>query len=361
MKIGKIAIVIGIVVFALGIFVFKTYWQAGEFKDLKPYSQLECAPIKSVVGAEDITVDPSSGIAFVSCTDRRAARKEDAVQGAIYAYDLNTAPPALVNLTQNISHTFQPHGISFYQSSQGQKFLFVVNRRFGGKSPDSNRPMKIEIFEFKEGDLNHLETITDPLMTSPNDILAVGPRQFYVTNDHGFSFPLFQVAEDFLQLSFAYVLYYNGETMKKAASDLAYANGINISPDGDTLYVTSTLKKYVRVYSRDKASGELKERGDIRLKTGVDNVEVDQDGNLYLGCHPKLLTFVKHSKDASKLSPSEVLKLHPKGQGAFDTQVVFLDKGEMLSGSSVATVYKNRMLIGSVFEHFLDCRNTRSD
>jgi arylesterase/paraoxonase len=356
MKYRKILIGIGIIVFVLGLFVFKTLWQAGEFKDLEPRSDLKCTMVKTAVGAEDITVDPSTGIAFVSCTDRRAALRGETVQGAIYAYDLNAASPSLVHLTENIAFTFHPLGISFYQSEQGQKFLFVVNRGVGEKTRGSTVSMKIEIFEFKAGKLVHLETITDRSMTSPNDILAVGPRQFYVTNDHGFSLPILQMAEDFLQLSFAYILYYDGTEMKKAARNLSYANGIGISPDGRNLYASSTIKGYVRVFSRDAASGALKEKGDIKLKTGVDNIDVDEDGNLYLACHPKLLTFMKHSKDASKHSPSQVLKIHPAGQEAYEIDEVFLNHGEMLSGSSVAMAYKDRLLIGSVFEHFLDCR-----
>jgi hypothetical protein len=76
-----------------------------------------------------------------------------------------------------------------------------------------------------------------------------------------------------------------------------------------------------------------------------------------VGCHPKLLTFAKHGADPSLLSPSQVLKITlNEGQGA-EIEEVFLNLGGALSGSRVAAVYKEVMLIGAVFsDHFLVCR-----
>jgi sugar lactone lactonase YvrE len=36
------------------------------------------------------------------------------------------------------------------------------------------------------------------------------------------------------------VLYYDGQSFRKVAQALAYANGINISSDGQTVYVAAT-------------------------------------------------------------------------------------------------------------------------
>jgi arylesterase/paraoxonase len=68
------------------------------------------------------------------------------------------------------------------------------------------------------------------------------------------------------------------------------------------------------------------------------------------------LTFVKHSKDPGVLSPSQVIKVEKKASGQYDVKEIYLSHGKPLSGSSVAAVFENTLLIGSVFdEHFLLC------
>jgi arylesterase/paraoxonase len=162
--------------------------------------------------------------------------------------------------------------------------------------------------------------------------------------------------EEYLQLSKSYVMYYDGTAFRKVAGDLAYANGIAVSKDGRTLYVASVVGRYIRVYDRDMTSETLTPRQDIDLDTGVDNIEVDETGALWVGAHPKMLTFVKHAGDASVHAPSQVLRISSGGDGTFTVKEVYLNTGEALSASSVAAVYGNRMLIGAVFDdHFLDC------
>ena len=93
------------------------------------------------------------------------------------------------------------------------------------------------------------------------------------------------------------------------------------------------------------------------LETGVDNIELDAGGRLYIAAHPKLLTFVKHAKDAAFLSPSQVLRLEARSGGGYRVDEIYLDSGAEISGSSVAAVSGKRMLIGAVFDpKFLDCR-----
>ena len=63
-----------------------------------------------------------------------------------------------------------------------------------------------------------------------------------------------------------------------------------------------------------------------------------------------MLKFVAHAKDASKFSPSQVIKLSVNSNGEYEQEEIFLNDGSSYYGSSVAAVYKDKMLIGSVFE-----------
>ena len=344
MKIFKPAIITLIVLaLVVGGLIVKTYYDAGEFKEINPHFKAECKSITGVLSSEDITIDPKTGMAFISSADRRNqwSSSSHVQKGAIYGLDLNSRDPELVNLTADFAEEFNPHGIGLWIGKNG-KSLFVVNHRQDGHF--------VEIFDFKDNRLIHRESIQGALMHSPNDVIPVGPRAFYVTNDHGNRSELGRVVEEYLQLARALVLYYDGDDFRIVAEGLAYSNGINLSPDGKTIYVAATVGQEICVYDRDKGTGDLKLRHTIDLRTGPDNIEVDESGNLWIGCHPKLLTFVKYSKGPEKLSPSQVLKVTVQKPDSYTVDEIYLNSGEPLSGSSVAAVYKDTMLIGSVFD-----------
>lgn len=344
MKFFKAAIITMIVLaLVVGGLMVKTYYNAGEFKEIAPHFNAECKAISGVLSSEDITVDPKTGMAFISSADRRTQWSgiTHVQKGAIYGLDLKVRDPELVNLTADFSEEFNPHGIGLW-IGENRKSLFVVNHRQDGHF--------VEIFDFKNNRLIHRESIEGVLMHSPNDVIPVGPRAFYVTNDHGNSSELGRVVEEYLQLARSLVLYYDGNDFCIVAEGLAYSNGINLSPDGSTVYVAATVGQKICVYHREKGAGDLKLRHTIELGTGPDNIEVDESGNLWIGCHPKLLTFVKYSKDPQELSPSQVLKVTVQKPDSYTVDEIYLNSGEPLSGSSVAAVSGDTMLIGSVFD-----------
>jgi arylesterase/paraoxonase len=122
------------------------------------------------------------------------------------------------------------------------------------------------------------------------------------------------------------------------------------------VYVVSTIGQAVRVYDRDAASGELTLRGEIPLGSGGDNVEVDADGTLWIGSHPRLLTLVRYMDGKTPYAPSQILHVTPRTSGA-DVREVYLDRGEQISGASAAAVRGRRLLIGPIADSkLLDCQ-----
>ena len=345
----KILLAVMVLVLAAGGWFVHLLWSAGQFKALEPHYAGECTPISGVVGPEDITIHPETGVAYISASDWRAVTRGKPARGAIYAYDLNSLTPELILLTANAGDNFHPHGISLYTGPSGQDSLFVVNH-------EDNRH-RIEIYDLRDGKLIHRKTIADSMLISPNDIVAVGPDQFYVSNDHRYTTGLMQVLENYLQLKLSNVVYYDGSRFLEVASGIGYANGINVSADGKILYLSAVTEGALHIYNRDIVSGQLIHREKLELGTGVDNIEIDAGGGLWIGAHPQLLTFIQHAQDPAKLSPSQILHLTPKAGGGYDTQEVYLNLGQEISASSVGAVYKNRMLVGAVFDpKFLDCQ-----
>jgi arylesterase / paraoxonase len=350
MKRKKMMWIIGGAVLAVIVaFVLKTFYDAGEFKTIVRHTSGPCQTVGGVLSSEDITIHPQTGMAFISSDDRRPwFQGGKGQQGAILGYDLTASSPVLVDLTVDFQKEFHPHGIGLFVDKAGATSLFVVNHNQKGHV--------VEIFDLEQGKLMHRKSIQDRLMISPNDVIPVGRETFYVTNDHGSGSRWGRMLEDYLQLARSNVLYYDGKTFRKVAGDLAYANGINKSTDGKIIYVAATVGKTVVVYDRDEATGNLSFRSEIPLGTGPDNIETAGDGSLWIGAHPKLLTFVKYAKDPNRLSPSQVLRVNPDEGPPTQLTEIYLTDGRPLSGSSVAAVFEDKLLIGSVFDdRFLVC------
>lgn len=335
---------LGVPLLALAGFIVKTLADAGQFKQLAPHFAGRCAPVSGMPGAEDITFHPTLGYAYISSDDRRAAQAGRPVQGGIYRYDpASAAPPVL--LTGAFPGAFHPHGLGLFVAPDGTQTLYVVNHAAPGQH-------HVERFEAgADGMLVHRQTLKDSALVSPNDVVAVDAERFYVTNDHRFPPGPLQLMEDYLQLALGNVLYFDGRGFREVVRGTAYANGINRSADGQAVYVAQSVGRSLTVYTRDADSGALTEQRTIPLETGPDNIEVDAQGHLWLGAHPKLLGFAAHAKDASGATraPAQVLRLKPSAD-TLEAEEVFLDDGRQTAGTAVAAVSGKWLLLGPVFE-----------
>jgi arylesterase/paraoxonase len=344
----RLLVAVAIVVAVVGGWLVWLFNAAGQFKTLTPHFDGTCTAVTGVVGAEDLTIHPRTGIAYISACDRRAVIAGKPGKGAIYAYDLNASSPRPINLTPDADPDFRPHGISLYVAPDGASTLFVINH-----AGDRNT---IEVYDVGETRLTHRTTLSDPLLGAPNDLLAVTPTQVYVTNDHRYRTGIMRTIEDYFREPWANVVLWDGRTFREIAGGIRLANGINLSPDGKTVYVTSTIGQAVRLYDRDAASGGLTLRGEIPLASGGDNIEVDADGTLWIGAHPKLLTLVRYMDGGTPYAPSQILHVVPRGSGN-EVKEVYLDLGEQISGASVGAVRGKRLLIGAIADSkILDCQ-----
>jgi len=342
-------------VLLVALYSAKTVVDSGHLKEINPHFNGICKQIENIPGPEDITI-LDNGLAIISSDFRRKIEKSsylypienkdlNSLQGNIYFYDLNKINSLPLNMTENLNFEFHPHGVSTYLDDEGSLHLSVVNHTSKGDF--------IEIFYYDNIELKHLKTISSPLLVSPNDIVLINESQFYVTNDHGFSKPFFKLFEDYLQMSKSNILFYDGIGFIEVVSDLQMANGINVSRDKKIVYCAETIGQKLNIYKRNQLDNSLSLLESIGIDSGLDNIEIDIAGNLYIGSHPKLFDFIKHAKDKTHLSPSQVFKISPDYTLI---EEVFLSDGHDLSASTVAAFYNNVLLIGAVFDnHFLHC------
>ncbi|MCZ2355414.1 MAG: SMP-30/gluconolactonase/LRE family protein [Bacteroidia bacterium] len=303
-------------------------------------------------GAEDITIDTTTGTVFISCDDRRCRFKKHSNNclGEIFALQAQDTIPKILPLALKFSqeHPFHPHGIAFKRWDSESATLAVINHR-------SKKQTTIEVFDYKNKQLIHKQTLENStFLRSPNDITIAGKNTFLITNDHYSTKSFGQLWEGIWHCRKANVVIYHQGEFQVLIPKLLYPNGITLDSSGKYLFVSLVQDKCIRVYSRNPKTQEVVFEKDIRLGTSPDNIEWDSFGNLWVACHPKPFKFIQHAY-FNKTSPSQILKIEGiEGR----VQEIYYDSGNFVSGASTAAPWKHKLFIGTVFEPFFLIGNT---
>ncbi len=326
--------------FLLLIFVVHILLSTGFFRTIEP--QFEGKIIKEIAlkGAEDITISLEDSFAIVSATNRQVYPPQEEEKGALYFIDLKTNDLEPVLLSGDFNTPFAPHGISIYKKDSSH-LVMAINHTDNGQS--------IEVFDLSGTQLTHVRTYTDPSMIRPNDLVIIDEDHFYFTNDHGYISGIMKLLEEYGGLRVSNVVYSNGKTFKEVADGIAYANGINYDADRNLLFVASPRDFMIKVYSKE-SDGSLTFIEDIPCGTGVDNIEFDEVGNLWIGSHPNLLHFSAYAKGKKETSPSEIIKITYNGKSDYTVEKVYVGDGKEMSASSVAAPYGDMIFFGNVMD-----------
>lgn len=330
--------IILIVFILLIIFIANIFISTGYFRTIENTFDGEIVKKIKLPGAEDITISVIDGFAIISSTDRSEFSPQGEQYGGLYYMELKTGEFAIKHLTSSITKSFAPHGISMVKLDSTYKIM-AINHTPQGHS--------IEVFILNGRHLTIEKSLTDPSMISPNDIVMIDQNRFYFTNDHGSTNGIGRFMEDYAGLSASNVVYFDGENYREVAKGIAYANGINFDAKRNLLFVASSRKFLIKVYSRN-SDGSLEFIEDIDCKTGVDNIEFDTKGNLWIGAHPDLLRFAAYAKGKKDTSPSEIIKIDYRNKNEYNIETIYLEEGAIMSASSVAAPFGDLILTGNV-------------
>lgn len=310
------------------------------FKVVEDRFDGRCSPVAGVAGPEDIEPAPSLGRAFVSSLDRRAG---PLARGSIFAVLIDDPLDSenWRDRTAGVPEDFRPLGLNFYDDGDVRR-LFVVNEATNS----------VEIFDVSAaGDLTHLETVSERRLSSPNDVIAAGPRSFYVTNDvepgRGSLLGKFQFLS---RAASGKIYYYDGVSMSVAADGLKFANGIAMNARKTRLYAAETAGQSLRIYDRDPESGALSLASVEPLPAAPDNLNVAWDGSVWIGAQPKPLSVPMVERDPTLRAPSLVIRFVDQEGVASPMTEVFSDKGDAISTATVAAIAGSRLLIGSLLD-----------
>lgn len=297
-------------------------------------------------GTEDLTVSQQGEFVLISATKRGVQYPNADHQDGLYFMDLREegAQPRLIS--GKFEKEFHPHGIDMIRLDSSRHRLFVINH--------VDKLNTVEVFTLHNRDsLVFEESLADPQMFSPNDIVALGDREFYFTNDKNATNIWGKFQENYLGKAACKITYFDGKEYRTVADGLAYANGINYDAERELMYIASSRGFLVNVYQREK-NGDLTLLKTIPCETGVDNIELDTNGDLWIGCHPNLMAFKSYSQGKKAKAPSEIIKLVYHEDGSQSLESFFVDDGSNVSASSTAAVFRDKVIVGNVMDdHFV--------
>ncbi len=332
------------VLILLFLFIVNIFISTGSFRTIENNFDGEVLQKVNIPGAEDITISRKDSFAIISSTIRKKFPKTAQETGGLYLINLKNDVYKPIHLTKSFKRPFAPHGISLFQKD-GKTTIAAINHALEGEF--------IEFFTLFNDELTHVKTLKNEKIFSPNDIVLIDENTFYFTNDHQYKNGIQRLSEDYLGLAISNVIYFDGKNYTEVADDIAYANGINFDKKRNLIFVASPRKFLIKVYQKNK-NGSLTFIEDINCKTGVDNIEFDEENNLWVGAHPNLLHFDAYAKGNEEFSPSEIIKIRYTKKGKYSIEQIYMEEGHNMSASTVATPFGNLILTGNVMDnHFL--------
>lgn len=320
----------------------------GLFTQVRPGFSGSCKAVTGIAGPEDLQIDAPDGLVFVSATNRRAKHPDP--RDGIYTMDL--ARNRLTRLA-GTPPDFHPHGLSLYRDPDGGLTLMVVDHHANGRST-------VDIFGVTvlngAARLKLRESVEGGLLVHPNDVAAVAPDAFYVTNDSTSHSAAGRAFESYVLLPRADVVYFNGSVFRIVASGLNFANGIQVSHDGVHVYVATTTGRALFTYERNPFSGSLTQVNSLSIASGLDNIDIDAKGNLWIAGHPRLLQEARFRKNPRDPAASQIFKV-TMGNGVPQSAVpVYTNSGNQIGDASVGALIGKRLIIGSgLDDRLLDC------
>ncbi|XP_071820768.1 serum paraoxonase/arylesterase 2-like [Apostichopus japonicus] len=312
------------------------------------------APIRS--GAEGIALS-SQGLAFISSGYKIADVTDERIKNSlarVFLFDFNK-PDGDAKELELIGDVrlASPHGISLWEDKEGIQ-IFVVDHRLIEDT--------IEIFRFEPPlSLRHTRTIHNPLFANLNDVIATGDSSFYVTNVASVRDGPLLTISFLLQLSTGSVVYYDGVTARQVAGNGKILNGITSSSDGRFIFVSYMVDEAIVVFRRE-GDGSLMRVQTISLSAIPDNLFYDPaTGDLLASCGIPIGFFTMIT-DYGHKAPSHLLRIRPlsgeRRDNPFETYNIvelFADDGNLLSVSSSAALFQDKLLLGSVLEKAALC------
>lgn len=373
--------------------VLKTCFDAGEFKLLAQRGVHDCERLDGPPGLEDMAVYRNRWLIASSLyrEDMHSFSSETRMTGNLFVSDLNVEltpatfhpdmPAATMRGFDPKLANFSPHGMAIDDASD---LLMAISHAPHGDC--------IEVFQLSEENpggqaslvLTHVRTLRHPKLHVINDLdfradprsPAWAPRVVLWASLWMRHAPhtLMGQIEIYTQRPWGGLLRCSvelhdpegGVQCDQVVDKQMMPNGVALVGEhkDELILAKSSTTKDVAVYTVG-LDNELTLMQELYVNSMCDNVGVERNvrgeltGSLLLGCHPKGISFLVHSKDPFDSSaPSQVLRLSKNTADgvSYVWEEIFLSPGNLLSGDlsassiGVSHAASDMLLIGAVFQ-----------
>lgn len=303
-----------------------------------------CQRIGQMPGPEDLEQIPETSLIIVSSSDRRARMDGRAVRGNLYLLDIHATDPTARAITPEQPTDFQPHGLSLHKDDNGLMTVLVINHRLHSEAT-------VERFTLHpDYTLAHEETFRGPELISPNNLQAMGPRQFYFTNDGRSRRTMDRSIDTFLRRPTGSIGYFDGQDFTVPVRNLHFPNGI-VAID-DWLFVAETTTGRLRSFRIDESFGTLRPIADQVVQLGMDNLNMDDHGKLLTAAHPNLPALNRHARSSQNRSPVRILQIDVSVL-PWTVRILKCTDGKKFSGATAALLIGNQLLAGQAHDNGL--------
>ncbi|KAI0386462.1 calcium-dependent phosphotriesterase [Hypomontagnella monticulosa] len=220
--------------------------------------------IEDTIACEDLHHHEPSGMLYSACAGdlEKAAtwfpgagsldHPENAGYGSLVLINPKTFKSQKLSL-DGFEGPFVTHGISLYSPPEDLNtvYIFAVNHLpnplWTASSTEQKAASRIELFVHKVGSntAKHLQSISHPLIQTPNDILALSEKEFLVTNDHHYRTGTMRLLEELIQAKWANLVHVsiddaNNVTASIVLDSVPNNNGLGWGPNAQVLITGAT-------------------------------------------------------------------------------------------------------------------------
>ncbi|KAG6026479.1 hypothetical protein E4U19_002568 [Claviceps sp. Clav32 group G5] len=276
--------------------------------------------LSDTVHCEDLHYHESSDLLFTACEGTEHTRQAWfpalgllgdpttglRAQGALEVIDPHTMKVKKLTFT-NFNGPFVTHGIDVLddpEKPEGEAvYIFAVNhvpspaysQNKNAKGPKARSIIEVFYYIIGSDTVAHVRSVWDPLITTPNDIVAVSPTSFFVTNDHYYREGLLRDVEDlFYGAKWSNVIHVefqdlidasfrdddHGVKASVALDGLHNNNGLSHGQTPDDILIGSTASGRVHVGKISSPSSETGHHGDGSRKITLLKDKIDLDSSI---------------------------------------------------------------------------------
>merc|ERR1711939_497 len=369
-------------------YILPKLFYLGLTRTVPQFNDQNCKPVHGLEACEDQWIHRASGISYLPCSSL-AGRSHwlpavDLLDNAgvdklpgdqVFIYNTNNGKIDEVEISNRPSHLtkLHLHAIDAWIDPQDdEKLTFFINNHATPKTGDAKvvgADSTVEIFETRLGSKSWkwVASVKHELVDTPNNLVATGPRSFYVTNDHvakvSWKRPL-----NILNLApgasnIVHCTYRAGTSDCIVAADgLMYPNGIAKGPDA-TLYMGSSSKGVVTAFHMQADHTLQLGETVANVESIIDNIHVDESGSIIVATIPKLSAFMAREKDTDAKCPAQVFRISNETSdrkfygSKYTTEILFADgTGELIPGLTNSQLYKKKLyLTGVTTPYMLVC------